>query len=245
MTRLVLLAGFVLVSALSAHAAEPPDGMEDTDRIKVEVRGTLVCKDATSAYVRVYRDEGFGLEEDIRIYFHLSEGEWKHWKNVLPKLHDQTVTVTGSLGQIRKGTKTSIPEGALYFAGTFDIKPAAAPEEKKGEEKKDPTRRVFLQYRTVRDARAPSKFVAIAERGLSGIELVWDLPKLDDKAKQEAQDKARKEFDELIKRFEAKEINGVEFECRGEWLENRKKLRVTTVPVLTEHGKKRIKESDR
>jgi hypothetical protein len=95
-----------------------------TDRIKAEVRGRLVCKDTTEAYVRVYRDEGFGLEEEIRIYFRLSEGEWKYWKDVLPKLDGQTVTITGALGQIPKRVKTSIPEGALYFERGFVIKTA-------------------------------------------------------------------------------------------------------------------------
>jgi hypothetical protein len=98
--------------------------VKEADRIKVEVKGTLVCKDTTEAYVRVYRDEGFGLEEEIRIHFRLSEGEWKHWKDVLPKLDGQAVTVNGSLGQVPKRVKTSIPEGALYFEHGFVIRTA-------------------------------------------------------------------------------------------------------------------------
>jgi hypothetical protein len=134
MTRLVLLATFALVSVPSARAAELPVGKwavrfaqnveQPTDQIKAEVKGRVVCKDTTQAYIRVYRDEGFGLEEEIRIYFRLSEEEWKRWKDVLPKLHDQTVTVTGSLGQIRKGSKTSLPAGALYFDHGFVVKTA-------------------------------------------------------------------------------------------------------------------------
>jgi hypothetical protein len=92
--------------------------------IKVEVKGKIVCKDTTEAYVLVYRDEGFGLEEEIRIYFRLSEGEWKYWKDVLPKLNGKAVTVTGSLGQIPKRIKSSVPEGALYFESGFVIKTA-------------------------------------------------------------------------------------------------------------------------
>ena len=95
-----------------------------TGEIKAEVKGKVVCKDTTEAYVLVYRDEGFGLEEEIRIYFRLSEGEWKYWKDVLPKLDGQTVTVTGALGQIPKRIKSSIPEGALYFERGFVLKTA-------------------------------------------------------------------------------------------------------------------------
>ena len=98
--------------------------VKDDDQIKAEVKGTVVCKDTSGAYVRVYRDKGFGLEEETRVYFYLSEGEWKHWKNVLTKLNGQAVTVTATLGQIRKGSKTSIPEGALYFEEGFVVKTA-------------------------------------------------------------------------------------------------------------------------
>jgi hypothetical protein len=98
--------------------------VKEADQIRVEVKGTIVCKDTTEAFVRVYRDEGFGLEEDIRIHFRLSEGEWKYWKDVLPKLNGRSVTVTGALGQVPKRLKTSLPEGAMYFEHGFVVKTA-------------------------------------------------------------------------------------------------------------------------
>jgi hypothetical protein len=98
--------------------------VKDADQIKVEIKGTIVCKDTTSAYVSVKRDDGFGREQETRVYFWLSEGEWKYWRDVLPKLNGQTVTVTGTLGQIPKDTKTSIPEGAMFFQRGFVIKTA-------------------------------------------------------------------------------------------------------------------------
>ena len=98
--------------------------VKPADEIKVEIKGTIVCKDTTSAYVLVKRPDGFGREQETRVYFWLSEGEWKYWRDVLPKLNGQAVTVTGALGQIPKDTKTSIPEGAMYFQRGFVIKTA-------------------------------------------------------------------------------------------------------------------------
>jgi hypothetical protein len=93
-------------------------------QIKVEVKGTIVCKDTTSAYVSVKQPDAFGREEETRVYFWLSEGEWKYWRDVLPKLNGQAVTVTGAVTQLPKGHQTSIPEGAIYFRGGFTIKTA-------------------------------------------------------------------------------------------------------------------------
>src|SRR5262249_46042361 len=101
--------------------------VKEVGEIKAEIRGTLVCKDTTGAYVSVKRDDGFGREEETRVYFYLSEGEWKYWRDVLPKLNGQTVTVTGPLGQIPKDPKTSIREGAMYFQGGFVVKTATEP----------------------------------------------------------------------------------------------------------------------
>ena len=39
------------------------------------------------------------------------------------------------------------------------------------------------------------------------------------------------------------QINGVEFECRGEWVREGARLRITTVPELTAAGRKRIQDS--
>lgn len=115
---------------------------------------------------------------------------------------------------------------------------AAAQAQEKGEGRADRTERVTLQYRVARDAIAPSRFVAVSDKGISGpLEITWDLPK--------AEEKKKEEFDALITTLEERQINGVEFECRGEWLMRGAILRVTTVPHLTEKGKKRIAESAR
>jgi hypothetical protein len=122
-----------------------------------------------------------------------------------------------------------------------------APGQEKGKEKADPTEKVTLQYRVgrgvARDAFAPSKFVAVIDGGITlPLELSWDLVKLEDQDQREAQEKQKKEFDDLIKKLEDKGLNGVEFECKGEWLTKGSKLRVTSVPQPTEAGKKRIRE---
>lgn len=108
----------------------------------------------------------------------------------------------------------------------------------------NPPEKVTLQYRTSRDAFAPSKFVAVLDGGVTaGLELNWDLPKHADKEQQAAQEKAKKDFDGLIQNLENRKVNGVEFECQGDWLKKGLKLRVATVPRLTEAGTKRIKDS--
>lgn len=112
------------------------------------------------------------------------------------------------------------------------------------DEKKDPTEQVTLQYRVARDAFAPSRFVAVVHGGVTlPLDVTWELPKLEDKDKREAQEKRKKEFDDLIKKLEAGGINGVEFECKGEWLKKGVKLRITSVPAVTEAGKKTIKDN--
>jgi hypothetical protein len=104
-------------------------------------------------------------------------------------------------------------------------------------EKAGRTEKVTLQYRVARDAFAPSRFVAVSDEGMSGpLDITWNLPKAEDK---------KKEFDALIERLEDKQINGVEFECEGEWVMRGAILRVTTVPQLTGEGKKRIAEPTR
>ena len=113
-----------------------------------------------------------------------------------------------------------------------------APAQEKAKEKAGRTEKVTLQYRVARDAFAPSRFVAVSDKGISApLDITWDLPK--------AEDQRKKEFDALIKKLEEKQINGVEFECKGEWVERGAILRLTTVPRLTEEGKKRVKENPR
>ena len=119
-----------------------------------------------------------------------------------------------------------------------------APGQQKDKGKADPTEKVTLLYRVARDAFAPSKFVAVIDGGVSlPLEVTWDLPKLDAKDKREAQEKQKAKFEELLKALEVKQINGVEFECRGEWTKKGFKLRITTVPEPTEAGKKTIKNN--
>jgi len=113
-----------------------------------------------------------------------------------------------------------------------------APAQEKAKEKAGRTEKVTLQYRVARDAVAPSRFVAVSDKGISApLDITWDLPK--------AEDQKKKEFDALIKKLEDKQINGVEFQCKGEWVERGAILRVTTVPQLTEEGKKRVTENAR
>lgn len=110
---------------------------------------------------------------------------------------------------------------------------ATAPGQEKAKEKAGRAEKVTLQYRVARDAVAPSRFVAVSDKGMSApFDITWDLPK--------AEEKKKEEFDALIKTLEDKQINGVEFECKGEWLMGGAILRVTTVPQLTNEGKKRI-----
>ena len=86
--------------------------------------------------------------------------------------------------------------------------------------KADRTERITLQYRVARDAFAPSKFVAVIDGGMSPpLELIWDLPVPAAKDERLAQERQKTEFDALIKHLEAKQINGVEFDCRGEWVQ--------------------------
>lgn len=107
-------------------------------------------------------------------------------------------------------------------------------KKEKEKEKADPTEKVTLQYRVSKDAFAPSSFVAVINGNITlRLEIRWDLP--------EAAKKDKKEFDDLIKKLEEKVINGVEFECKGEWVKKGLILRVTTVPQITAEGKKRMK----
>jgi len=111
--------------------------------------------------------------------------------------------------------------------------PTASAQER-AKEKAGRTEKVTLQYRVARDAVAPSRFVAVSDKGISAsLDITWDLPR--------AEDQKKEEFDALIKKLEDKQINGVEFECKGEWVERGAILRLTTVPRLTEEGKKRVK----
>jgi hypothetical protein len=44
----------------------------------------------------------------------------------------------------------------------------------------------------------------------------------------------------LIETLEQKEINGIEFECMGQWLQRGMALKVMSVPQLTKSGKRSL-----
>jgi hypothetical protein len=100
----------------------PPQG-----EIKVEVKGILVCpqdKPLADAHISVKQKNSFGDIEETRIYFYLSEGEWKGRRDDYLRLNGESVTVTGTITQMPKGTSTSIPENALYFQRGYELKTA-------------------------------------------------------------------------------------------------------------------------
>jgi RNA polymerase sigma factor (sigma-70 family) len=98
----------------------PPGKPGEAEALRVEIQGTLVCKDAGKCYVSVTQQANVAKEE-TRIWFWLSEGEWKYWRDILPKLNGQQVTVTGRVAQLPEGHNTSIPARALYFLRDFEI----------------------------------------------------------------------------------------------------------------------------
>jgi hypothetical protein len=106
--------------------------------------------------------------------------------------------------------------------------------------KTDSIETITLQYRVAQDAFAPSRFIAVIGDAISPpLELVWDLPQT------AAHENKKAQFDDLIRSLEAKQINGVEFECRAEWIQKGAKLRITNVPELSASGTKRIQDSSR
>jgi hypothetical protein len=109
--------------------------------------------------------------------------------------------------------------------------------------KTDPVGKITLQYRVARDAFAPSRFVAVIDDGLSPpLAIIWDLAR-PDKDTREALETQKIRFDALIRALETQQINGVEFECQGVWIQKGAALRITTVPEPTEAGKQRITNS--
>jgi hypothetical protein len=106
--------------------------------IKAEIRGVLVY-DGVDAYVSVKRKTSFGDVEETRVWIWATEGEWKLLKLTIPSLNGKEVIATGKLAQLPKGHMTSIPEGALFFLGRFDIKLAEDPKKSSGSA--DPSRK--------------------------------------------------------------------------------------------------------
>jgi hypothetical protein len=103
----MLICGF---SYQRTGAAEP------TGSIKVEVKGTMVCKGIGKAYISV-RDKD---NEETQVWFWESEGRWKVLRDELPKLDGQEVTVRGQIRQLPANSSTSIPANSLYFTA-FEI----------------------------------------------------------------------------------------------------------------------------
>jgi hypothetical protein len=132
----------------------------------------------------------------------------------------------------------------ISLAATMVVLATVAIGQERDEPKANPTERITLQYRVARDAFAPSKFVALIDGGMSlPLELIWDLPMPVEKDEQQAQEKQKAEFYALIRSLEAKQINGVEFDCSGGWVQKGTKLRIMTVPQPTETGKRKIRDS--
>jgi hypothetical protein len=104
-------------------------------------------------------------------------------------------------------------------------------------------KKVTLQYRVARDAFAPSKFVGVVGDGITpGLSLIWELPLPESKAQELVQQEEKERFHRLIEMLEARQINGVEFECTGDL--NRFVLRATAVPRLTEMGVRQVENSE-
>jgi RNA polymerase sigma-70 factor (ECF subfamily) len=91
---------------------------DEGDYIKAEVRGVmrLDVGDRAGGYVLVRRDN----RED-KVWFWFSEGEWKRWRDVFPKLAGAEVIVRGRIAQMPAGSMASVPAGALHFVGALEI----------------------------------------------------------------------------------------------------------------------------
>ena len=107
-----------------------------------------------------------------------------------------------------------------------------------------PERKVTLEYRVARDAFAPSRFVGVVGDGITmGLSLVWELPSPETDENKVAQQEERERFQRLIEMLEARQINGVEFECTGKLTPF--VLHATSVPRLTEKGLRQIESMGR
>jgi hypothetical protein len=105
-------------------------------------------------------------------------------------------------------------------------------------------RKVTLQYRTAHDALAPSRFVGVVGDGITmGLSLVWALPSSESGESNVAQQEEKERLQRLIEMLEAREMNGVEFECTGKL--NGFELHATSVPRLTKKGLRQIESMRR
>lgn len=108
------------LNGLTPAAEQKAKAPKPAGSIQVVVKGTLGCKGIGVAYVSVRGSDG----EETQIWFWLSEGEWKHFRAVLPPLDRQEVTVRGRICQLPENARTSIPNQALYFT-SFEIETKA------------------------------------------------------------------------------------------------------------------------
>jgi hypothetical protein len=91
--------------------------------------------------------------------------------------------------------------------------------------------KVTLQYRTALDMAVRPGFYAVrANRDISRVQIVWSV-----------RSGEKKELDALIQELEKRQINGVEFECRGQWIDG-VTLRVKSLPNLSQTVKKQIRD---
>ena len=89
------------------------------DYIKAEVRGILRMEapDRPASFYVLVRHDG---RED-KVWFWFSEGEWKAWRDIVPKLVGAEVLVRGRLGQLPQNSNASIPPGAMHFESGVEI----------------------------------------------------------------------------------------------------------------------------
>jgi RNA polymerase sigma factor (sigma-70 family) len=89
------------------------------DYIKAEVRGVLRMETPdrpASAYVAVRRSD---REDKVWLWF--NEGQWKAWRDIVPKLVGTEVVVRGRIGQMPAKSMASIAPGAMHFEGRIEI----------------------------------------------------------------------------------------------------------------------------
>lgn len=118
-------AGTVHVTKTGWYAQLTADTPDPTGTIKAEVRGVLVYEKG-SAYIRVVRRVGETTEE-MKVWVGVED--WKAAKAALSALDGKEVVATGALAQlVRRDRDSTLPDGALYFTGKFEIKAADPPK---------------------------------------------------------------------------------------------------------------------
>jgi hypothetical protein len=183
---------------------------------------------------KILREEPAISFEDYDLTFEYRNDSWEFKKGTLRRRLTEAFITSGRRANEIDPERTVPVDFQTNETLQFLFHGKGRPQEKR-DEKKERTEEVRLLYlpatfRVIKDRR----FVAIRDKGISSapLQVVWDLPK--------NQDKEKREFDDLIERLERQNVKGVEFECKGEWLVNGFTLRLTTVPQPTREGKQRI-----